>query len=268
MKFWLFLAGIFFLSACGVSKRSLKNKDVDRPVLVTEPGPLSPEKMDSANALLASLQTGEIDYRTFSAKIKVQYEDAGGGQPASTATLRMVKDSLIWISVNSALIGIEAFRLYITPDSLILLDKLNKTAERHSFARFKTITNLPLDFYTLQAYLAGEPVFTNGSVAAYGNTTDLKTLKIKGEGFENTLTFNGENRIIRSELEEKEPASNRSIVFYYGNYQPVNQKAIPLNREIHVNDQSKAHAVLHYGNIEFNNELSFPFHIPGNYTIK
>jgi hypothetical protein len=42
------------------------------------------------------------------------------------ATMRMYKDSAIWLSAN-AVLGIEAMRVLITKDSVKLLNKLDKT---------------------------------------------------------------------------------------------------------------------------------------------
>ncbi len=42
------------------------------------------------------------------------------------------KDKIIWISINATLLGIEAFRAVITPDSVKVLNKLDKVYQLRS----------------------------------------------------------------------------------------------------------------------------------------
>src|SRR5438046_606601 len=58
----------------------------------------------------------KIDFKTFNAKVRVQYDDNSGGDEA-TAFLRLQKDSLMWLSLRGAL-GIEGFRVLISRDSV------------------------------------------------------------------------------------------------------------------------------------------------------
>ncbi|HAR20844.1 MAG TPA: DUF4292 domain-containing protein, partial [Cytophagales bacterium] len=49
----------------------------------------------------------------------------GTNQFSSPLTIRIRKDSVIWISVNPAL-GIEVVRALITKDSIFVIDKIHK----------------------------------------------------------------------------------------------------------------------------------------------
>ena len=43
------------------------------------------------------------------------------------------KDSVMWVSISATFLSIEAFRIFITPDTIIILNKLDKTVEYHPF---------------------------------------------------------------------------------------------------------------------------------------
>ena len=58
-------------------------------------------------------------------KLKHNFEGKDGKKADFNAFVRLRKDSLLWVSINVAL-GIEAFRLLITPDSVKVLNKLDK----------------------------------------------------------------------------------------------------------------------------------------------
>ena len=56
------------------------------------------------HSLLSKLNSNRIaDFKTFSAKIKVNYRDKEGEQPELTVFVHMMKDSMIWISVNATI---------------------------------------------------------------------------------------------------------------------------------------------------------------------
>ena len=89
--------------------------------------PASPDSLSAGINLVRTLIKNRIDFKTFSAKIKVEYEDAKGKKPDVTANIRMQKDSIIWISIvgNFAFITVEAFRVMITKDHVTILNKLD-----------------------------------------------------------------------------------------------------------------------------------------------
>lgn len=82
--------------------------------------------------ILHKVDVQRIDFKTFQAKVKVEYEGTNGGDQA-TANIRMQKDSVIWISLTG-LLGIEGFRLLVNKDSVHLMNKLNKTVQHRSIS--------------------------------------------------------------------------------------------------------------------------------------
>src|SRR5688572_5828609 len=74
-----------------------------------------------------TIRKNTIDFQTFSAKIKVDFEGSDGKKnPPFNAFVRLKKDSILWVNINAAL-GFDAFRVLITPDSVKVINKLNRT---------------------------------------------------------------------------------------------------------------------------------------------
>ena len=71
-----------------------------------------------------------IDFNTFSAKIKADVETSKEKLPDLTAVVRIQKDKAIWMSVSATFLNIEVYRVYITPDSVILLNKKDKEVQQ------------------------------------------------------------------------------------------------------------------------------------------
>lgn len=65
------------------------------------------------NNTLVGLNKNHIDFKTFNAKIKVDYQDNKGKQPDVTAIVRIIKDSAIWVSLTASILNIEIYRVLI-----------------------------------------------------------------------------------------------------------------------------------------------------------
>lgn len=212
---------------------------------------------------LAGLETGKINYTTFSAKLDVDYEGGDGKKYNVNANLRMYKDSVIWISIT-AIFGIEGLRAYITKDSVKLLNKQDKIYTARSVAYLQEITALPLNLYRLQDILIGNPVFIDSAVSysAAGNTVTLLSL---GTWFKNLLTLNSQGKIAHSKLDDIDISRNRTCDLSYESYE--NKKGVDFStkRRITVTEKSKLDIKLDFKQYEFNETLSFPFSVPKNY---
>ena len=81
-------------------------------------------RVRNSRYLLRELEKNQHDFQWLEARARIQYKtDKSSG--AAKAFIRMRRDSAIWISVTP-LLGIEAVRVLITPDSLTYLNRLQK----------------------------------------------------------------------------------------------------------------------------------------------
>ena len=264
---------LFFISiviACITSCRSTKNiqtaiakKDSVSSVVVVDMGGI-----DSANFIKEkynSLQNQKIDFKTFSAKVKVDYTGTDKKKYDVNAFIRMYKDSVIWASVN-AILGIEALRILITTDSVKLLDKQNKIYIARSVAYLQEVTALPLDLPSLQELIIGNPVFLDSNIIAYSVTGNTVSLYSLGNLFKTLITINESNNIIlHTKLADLDLIRNRTCDLSYSGYENKKGVNFSLNRSITVSEKSKLDVKLDFKQYEFNETLSFPFSIPKNY---
>lgn len=74
------------------------------------------------------------------------------GERSFGGTLRMRRDQVIQLSVTK--FGIEGARIIFTPDSVLLLDRLNKRYLQSSYAQLHELgVSQPLSFATVQGFL-------------------------------------------------------------------------------------------------------------------
>ncbi|MEP6927220.1 MAG: DUF4292 domain-containing protein [Ginsengibacter sp.] len=240
----------------------------DTQVLITK-GVINPDSLKGAINILKSLEKNRINFTTFSAKIKVQYEDNKGKQPDFNAFVRLYKDSVLWVSINATFLSIEAFKILITRDTIIIINKLDKKVEYHSFNYIEEIAHIPLNFSTLQDIIIGNPVYTGDSVVAYRQTENRLLIGTVGKFFKNLLTVSADNNLIeRSKLDDIDIGQNRTADLTYGEYEKNNGVSFATYREITVAEKTKVDVTLLFKQYEFNKELSFPFKVPGNYKTK
>jgi hypothetical protein len=145
-----------------------------------------------------------------------------------TGTIRMISDSVIWISVSPGL-GIEAVRLYITQDSVFFMNRINNEYAASTFGFFNTQYQVDLDFNMLQSLLTG-----NSSVVKTLENQQRKLQvnysnfgKIEGQLFPHRLSF---------ELLMQESGKT-----------------------------NKTNVNINFSKIELNKEVSVPFTIPEKY---
>jgi len=215
---------------------------------------------------LEKLEHNHIDFNTFNAKLKVHYEGGDGKDYEFNAFLRIRKDSMIWISVNAAL-GIEAFRLLITPDSVRILDKLKKVVRLRSVNYLQDEVHLPVDFRTLQDLLMGNPIFLDTTRIAFYKNEDKGGISLFSSGavFRNFLTLSADGTPQHSKLDDTDPLRSRTGDMTYGEYDYSSAVPFSTYRKVSVAEKSKVDIEINYKQYKFNEPLSFPFTIPKNY---
>jgi hypothetical protein len=83
----------------------------------------------------------------------------GSGQSvAATYNLIWVRDSAVWLNVKK--FGLEAVRALITPDSVFVLNRLDKTYTAKGVESLQRQYSLPAGFELLQSLLLAEPWFS------------------------------------------------------------------------------------------------------------
>ena len=98
---------IFMVSSCKTVKqinKAIAPKDSTTVIIIDQ------SKVDSIMMIkktIENLNRNYIDFKTFNAKIKVDYQDNKGKQPDVTAIVRIIKDSAIWISLTASILNIE-----------------------------------------------------------------------------------------------------------------------------------------------------------------
>lgn len=271
MKIFSWLMALAVIIAITESCRSTKKiqtaiakKDTVQVIPVT-PDNSRADSMRFIHEVFSKVNKNRIDYRTFSAKVKVDFEGSDGKKSDFNAFLRLKKDSVLWISINAAL-GIEAFRVLITPDSVKVLNKIDKVVQLRSVEYLQEVTKIPLTFTELQDLLIGNPIFLDSNITSYKREERTVSLISIGQLFKHLMTVtNDDNLLQHSKLDDVDALRARTADIRYGEYETKNGFRFSTNRRITVSEKKRLDIALQFKQFDFNVDLNFPFNIPRNY---
>ena len=267
--FWLLVpvvfAGLFSLGSCRSTKRiqtAMAKRDTTQIVPVVDG---KADSMRFIHEIYQAIERNRIDFNTFSAKVKVDFSGDDGRKRDFTAAIRIKKDSVIWVSIT-ALLGIEAFRIMVTPDSVKVLNKLDKVIQYRSVSYLQELAKIPFTFYELQALLIGNPVFLDSNIVSYRKDEKSVSLLSNSDIFKHLLTVSTDDyRLLHSKLDDANALRARTCNIVYGGYDNKNAILFPTYRAIAVSEKTKVDIVLQFKQVDFNVDLTFPFNIPRNY---
>ena len=267
LSFQLFL--LIFI-ASGISACTGSRKAVREPI-----------KEEGAEYLTNKLKEHELKFKQFSAKFNLTYE-VDRKKTNVSGNLRIDYDSIIWISITPAL-GIEAVRFTLTPDSIKYLNRMSNTYFLHDFAYINQLLNKTLDYDMAQSFLIGNDFSlyeSNSFKATVENqqyklsTTDRRKLRRYVRKSEDDISIpiqsiwlDPENFKVSKVLLKEAERDNRRFVATYGEFEAVEGKLIPASVDFKVEtDDKKVRIQIKYSKIQLDQEQTYPFRIPENYT--
>jgi hypothetical protein len=260
----IFIAAISVLTSCHSTRKiqtAIAKKDT------TEIRPPVQNGEDSVAFIkenYGKIKAQVISFTTFSAKMDVDYVGGDGKKENVNATLRMYKDSVIWIAVTG-LFGIEGLRAIITKDSIKIVNKLDKIYTGRSVAYVQEVTGLPLDLPSLQELLIGNPVFFDSNIVSYTRSANSFSFLSIGATLKNLITFT-EGILRHCKLDDVDISRNRTCDLSYEDYEDRKGVNFSSKRRITVSEKSKLDIKLDFKSYNFNETLSFPFSVPKSYT--
>lgn len=219
----------------------------------------------NTNPVPEAVKATNLNFRFLTAKGKAQFGDQG-----ANVNLRMRKDSVIWLSAS--LLGIEGGRLYITRDSVQVIDKLHREYYSGDFAYLSQRLNVPVTFDMLQALLLGNylaPISSNTQPAV---TTEGTVQRVRYEQaglLVMQLVDLAQGRPRQLTVQD----STNQLTVDYSDFRQVESNAQPFAFETQVQVQQGQQAptviTLSYWAVDLDKErLQFPFSVPKGYARK
>ena len=252
---------ITLLLALGLSVGSCARKAVPT-TSTTGPG-------TSVSVAESSVRATNSSFTFMNAKGKAQVNMKGEKQSANLA-VRLRRDSIIWVS--GSLVGIEGVRAVLTPDSVRVLNRLQKTYFSGGYDYLSKLLNVPVSFAQMQALLLGDylpaPAGTAPTVASEEAGRQRVSYPLAGVLIERLLQA-GTGRV--QQLKVSDAATQRNLTVDYTDFKPLDgQGNLPFAHAMFVQAQQPSAGVVtaavNFAKVNVGRErLAFPFTVPKGY---
>ncbi len=262
---------VFIISSCKTTRKS------EKPVVIKNNRNFE-EK--GAEVLLKNILDSAFYGRWINAKANVTAK-VGDETNSFNINLRMCRDSAIWVSVTP-LLGIEAVRVLLTPDSVKFLDRLHREYKITGYRFINELLHISnLDFDVVQGILTG-------------NLFAFKKNKFNSVYLEDQqyILSTLSKRKLKRSLEEKDPSkpviqdfyvdgnsyritklyiednrgANKTMLTEYSDFQQTNEGVFPHQSKTIIKAEKDVQIDIEYSKLSIGDTLDFPFSIPKNYT--
>lgn len=253
------LFGICFLLlmvSCKTRKQIVA-KTVARDTAITV------KHVDYKKVKLNAIREAQTIFNAFSGKAHTRL-DIGGNSNDVTLNIRIKRDEKIWISIT-AIAGIEAARVLITPDSILIINRLESVYLKKPFSYINKYAGKQVNYKTVESLLIGNaiPELINDNDDLQTNPDNI-TLAGNLRGLVYKLVIGQGMRVTQTNLNDED--AGQSMQVNNNAFVQSGTRTVPSQIDITslVKDK-KIQVNLRYIKSEFDQPLEFPFTIPARY---
>jgi hypothetical protein len=226
----------------------------------------------SEEALFVSVLNNSLKFSTLSAQLKFDYK-AGEKSLSTKAQIKMIADEQVLLSVQLFL-GIEAFRILMTADSVSVLDRINRRYMTDSYEHLKGETRLDFTLQNLQALLTNR-IFLPGSNHATANSYKRFTAVANSRtavysvhddiDLDYSFIADINERLLSTRIENKD--KQHSLLWLYDKFDSIDGQSFPteMNVKVTIDETASINATLHFTHTEINVPVKTDFTVPSGY---
>ncbi|MEO6851746.1 MAG: DUF4292 domain-containing protein [Mucilaginibacter sp.] len=212
---------------------------------------------------LDSIRQNQLNFNTFSGKARTKLT-IGTSSNDVTLNIRINKGHKIWVSIT-AIAGIEVARALITPDSILVLNKLQGLYLKKPFDYIYRYASRQMDYKALEAILVGNamPQLLNNDAKLMADSTGVSLSGTLEElAYKLLVGYNLKvsQVYLLNQAEGQFLLVNNTAFILAGN------KVLPSQINISSAVGTKKMEInLHYIKADFDLPLEYPFSIPSSY---
>jgi len=251
-----------FFSSCSPGKRVIK----------------TPVKEEGSEFLISKMKENHNHFETFKGRALASIYNNGKTNDLKV-NIRIKKDSIIWVSISAG-VGLEAARVMLTKDSVMFLNRIDKTFFAGNYQFISRMINAQVDFDIVQSLLTGNDIKWYGyqelKASIDNHSYRLESAhrrKLKKYSKLNeeinviyqSIWLNPESfKIERIKIKEIKN-ENKKIDAFYSNFKVINGQVLPFQYDITISAKDDIAIDATLMKVELDTELKFPFNIPSKY---
>ena len=219
----------------------------------------------SGKTIVKKNKEASLDQLVIKASMFIKYRGKED-MPNINASLRMIKDSIIWLSFSK--LGFPIAKLKVTPDEVMFYEKIGKTYFVGDFELISGWLGTDFDFLKIQNLFLGEALLhledQKYQVNIVENYYELLPKK-KNDMYDILYWIDPYNfKIMKEEVRAAE--KNQKLTILYKDFDKINESLFPKGFLITASGDLQTTIIdVSYKNVQFNAPLKFPFEIPSGY---
>lgn len=231
----------------------------------------------TASHLIKEVENNAFDFDSFQAKMSMKVETSDKSFSVK-GQLRMQKDSIIWTSISMPL-GMEILRMMVTPDSVFMLNRNDKTYLCENISVFNDFSPMITTIDFIQAVLVGNDINLRESDNYKVTIDNGQYILLISNELKKSIMHNDDDwkvmlkdiwidpqlfKITKYYIKEYAD-SKRKIELQYADFEEVNGKYIPTKISIDIHGDFYLKADITYSNIIVGDNIEFIFNVPKKY---
>lgn len=261
-----FLLFAFFsvslISSCSSSKRAIK----------------SPLKEEGSDYLISKMLENHNHFETLKGKSLAEITNNGKSNTLKI-NFRIKKDSAIWVSISAG-VGLEAARVLLTQDSVMFLNRIDKTFFAGNYQFINSMINAQVDFDIVQSFLTGNDIkwYDYQELKASVDNQNYQLESAHRRKLKKYSKLNEEINVIyqsiwlnpksfkieRIKIKEIKN-ENKKIDAFYSNFKDIDGQVLPMQYDITISAKEDVVIDATLMKIELDTDIKFPFNIPSKY---
>lgn len=227
----------------------------------------------SNEILFSDILQKQIAFATFSSKINLSV-DSGTRSISSKGSLKIENGKAIQLSIQP-LFGVELFRFFMTPDEVIVLDRMNKRYVKELLSDIQQKYPVGFDYFTLQALLTNclfvadksevkAADFSNFAYSEMPNSYYLKSNDKKSD-IEYAFSVNADDRITFTHLFDDK--TKYAAQWNYNNFAVMDTLVFPSEMNVKTSSAKRTLEVdMAFSNVTLNEIMDLQTSIPDSYS--
>lgn len=228
-QFLLVLLGAVLLSACASKKHAVSQTSTAGVEADATPAALK--------KIVQAVNANRQDEKFLTSKLSLSVQ-TGDRKVSLGGTLRMKRDEVIQLSLVTFGI-LEVARIEITPDYLLIIDKMGRQYVKASFSDIPFLRSAGVDFRTLQALFWDELFLLTGKAPAdnlFTKTAEAGSARlVNADGTHAVLTFLVDTSTALVQQTSVSPHASGAtpyLTWQYADFAPLGGKKFPARHRI------------------------------------
>lgn len=236
-------------------------------------------KIPKTRILIDSVEASRFNFDWFSSKIAGKYNDDSRSF-SFKGTLKIRKDSLIWMSISPGL-GLELGRVLLDQDSLSFMNRFDKTYFTSSYSDLSEKVKSPLTYSRIQDLLMGNSLSNFEEKKYYADLQNqlfkiasvsekqlkkMQRSRRKSDQEIYTALINPKNSKISSQSLINHML-NRNLMVSYEDFEVHDRQDFAESIGLLITTDKSLSLHLSYSRINLTKQLKFSFKVPKSYEL-